>query len=180
MALTDPQKRELAQLMLVAREYLRPAEPGAIGAVGLSETKSAFAAGRLTAADWEQVTKGAHLASAAIRLACMDDVLSTTPAGRDLYRECRAYFRKRNAPIADDVRGRTPSEWFHVMLRDSIAHEEPHQPAATSTQARRYDARQRCIEAATFGAAYARLRQTEQELAGALAANGVVLPVVEG
>jgi hypothetical protein len=177
LRLADSQKRELAQLMLVAREYLCLADPELIGNVGLSETKSAFTRGRLSADDWSQVMKGAHLASAAIRLACIDDVLKDTPAGRPLYRECRAFFQKKGAPLADDPRGSTCSEWFHVMLRDSIGHREPQQ--ASGRQARRYEARQRCIESTSFGAAYARLRQTEQELAGTLAASGVILPAVE-
>lgn len=174
MALTEPQQRELAQLLLVARAYLHLADPEAIGDVGLSETKRAFVCGHLNAADWSQVMKGAHLASAAIRLACIDDVLEEAHAGRVLYGECRAFFgaQKRFQP-ADAPRGSTCSEWFHIMLRDSIGHREP-QPGEV-----RYEARQRCIEATTFGAAHARLRQTEHELADVLSANGVVLPVVE-
>ncbi len=161
--------------MLVAREYLRLADPRAIGDVGLSETKSAFTRGRLSAGDWSQVVKGAHLASAAIRLACIDDVLEQANTGRALYGECRAYFgsQKRFQPAADR-RGCTCSVSFHIMLRDSVGHREP-PPGEV-----RYEARQRCIEATPFSDAHARLRQTEQELAGVLSANGVVLPAVEG
>jgi hypothetical protein len=114
--------------------------------------------------------RAAHLASAAIRLASIDEVFDKANAGRGLYRECRGYFGRRT-PIAEDPRGSSCSEWFHVMLRDAIAHiESPEEGAAHD------EARQRCIETTTFGEAHARLEQTADELAEVLAEKGIVLP----
>jgi hypothetical protein len=61
------------------------------------------------------------------------------------------------------------------MLRDAVAHREPEEGASGGLAAR-YAARQRCIEATPFGRALGRLRQTAGELAGKLAAEGIVLP----
>jgi hypothetical protein len=177
MAPTDAQKRELAQLMLMAQEYLRRADPSGLRDVVMSDTTAAFLRGRLTAEDWSKVTKGADLASAAIRLASIEDVLRAVGQDRALYRDCRLYFAKCSK-AADDARGRTCSDWFHIMLRDSIAHNEPTgQPKTVQDQ--RYEARQQCIAELTFGEAHDRLRRTEADLMGVLTANGVTLPSVE-
>jgi len=176
-SLDASQDREAAQLMLVAQEYLRRGDPSGIREVVMSETTAAFLRGRLTAEDWSKVTKGADLASAAIRLASIEDVLRAAGQDRALYRACRMYFA-RSSTAADDVRGRTCSDWFHIMLRDSIAHNEPI-GQAKAVQDQRYEARQRCIAGLTFGQAHDRLRRTEADLMGVLAANGVRLPVVE-
>jgi hypothetical protein len=66
----------------------------------------------------------AHLSSAAIRLASIEEVLKDANVQNDSYRQCRDYFNGRDGD-ADDPRGSTPSEWLHVMLRDNAAHEEP-------------------------------------------------------
>jgi len=62
------QRREVVQLMLVAREYLALADPG--------ETAAGFTSGaRLSPATWSRALKAAHLASAAIRLASLTQAL---------------------------------------------------------------------------------------------------------
>ena len=178
MALTESQKREVWQLILVAREYLRLGDPEHASGVGMSANKNTFMRGPTSPVAWSEVMKGAHLASAAIRLASIDEVLKRAGRGRPLYRECRAYFQKDSSGD-DDPRGTSCSEWFHVMLRDSIAHNEPLEGVPGKHAHQRYEARQRCIEATLIGETYATLRQTEEDLAAVIASLGIVLPVVE-
>jgi len=177
MALTESQKREVWQLILVAREYLRLGDPEHASGVGMSANKNTFMRGPISPVAWSEVMKAAHLASAAIRLASIDEVLKRAGKGRPLYGECRAYFQKDSSGD-DDPRGTSCSEWLHVMLRDSIAHNEPLE-GVPGKHTQRYEARQRCIEATLVGEAYARLRQTEEDLVAVIASLGIVLPVVE-
>jgi len=92
--LSESQRRELAQLFLVAQVYLETASPeGEDCAMPLGATKDAFAPGtRLSPDDWSLAVRAAHLASAAIRLGSIDDVLRRANTGRELYGECRTYF----------------------------------------------------------------------------------------
>lgn len=71
MPLAESQRREVAQLMLVAREYLALADPGAADEpTPLGETAAGFTSGaRPSPTTWSRALKAAHLASAAIRLA---------------------------------------------------------------------------------------------------------------
>jgi hypothetical protein len=68
----------------VAQAYLTLADPeDEDGRIRLSESKDAFAPGaRVSLADWSRTMKGAHLASAAIRLASIDEVLDRANDGR--------------------------------------------------------------------------------------------------
>lgn len=170
MTLGESQQREINQFLLVARKYLELGDPGhEAGAVGLSATKDAFRSGAcVSVAEWALTMKAAHLASAAIRLTSIDEVLARANERRALYRECREYFGK-DLPIIDP-RGSSCSEWFHVMLRDAVAHNEP-----LGERAPRYKARQRCIETTTFGDAHSRLERAANELAELLAQKGIVL-----
>lgn len=177
MPLDLSQKREIIQLLLVAREYLRVADPPATTHdIKMGQTAKALAKATLTEPEWSQTMIGAHLASAAVRLTSIDEVLKTAKEARPLYTNCRKYFFK-NSCLADDLRGSTCSEWFHVMLRDAVAHNEP-RPGAPDKQKRRFEARQQCIATTTFGDAHLRLRQTEENLSAIVTAYGVVVPAV--
>ncbi len=170
----------VAQLMLVAREYLRLADPPEeFWGINMGKTANAFTEPTLSASRWAQVLLGAHLASAAVRLATIDEVLEETTTGtRHCYSDCRAYFR-RSSRRGTDTRGSTCSVWFHIMLRDAIGHGEPSGDAGEDPEQKtRYEDRQRCIERTTFGEAHARLQQTANELEAVLAAHGIILPVV--
>jgi hypothetical protein len=180
MALSPPKKREAAQLLLVAREYLElGSPPAALRDIRMSANANAFTKKLVTNSEWSQTMLGAHLTSAAVRLASIDAVLKKGGVGRATYIECLTYF-SRNRPTlpARDNRAQVCSEWFHVMLRDAIAHEEP-QPSDPDEAQSRYETRQNLIEETTFGAAYAQLRQTADELAVRLRAHRIVLPSVE-
>jgi hypothetical protein len=100
----------------VAQAYLPLADPeDEDGRIRLSESKDAFAPGaRVSLAEWSRTMKGAHLASAAIRLASIDEVLDRANDGRALYQECRKYFRT-GTTIADDPPGSSCPVWFHVI-----------------------------------------------------------------
>ena len=177
MPLDPSQKREITQLLLVAREYLHVADPPAASRdIKMGQTAKALAKATLTEPEWSQTMIGAHLASAAVRLTSIDEVLKTAKEARPLYTNCRKYFSK-NSCLADDPRGSTCSEWFHVMLRDAVAHNEP-RPGAPDKQKQRFKARQQCIEATTFGDAHLRLTQTEDDLSAIATAYGVIVPAV--
>lgn len=175
MPLNEPQQREVTQLMLVAQEYLRLGQPPLMSRdTRMGDVGKPLARGTLTATEWSQTMSGAHLASAAIRLASIDHVLEAAKEPRPLYLACRAYFRG-DAEL--DPRGQTCSEWFHVMFRDAVAHNEPSR-GASGKQHQRYEGRQRCVEATTYGEAHHRLKKTVDELLAVLEEHGVVLPSV--
>jgi hypothetical protein len=173
MPMDDEQKREVTQLMLVAREYLRLGNPPP----EYEDTRMGESADALTgaldppASAWERTLIGAHLGSAAIRLASTEAVLTKGGIARPVYTACLKYFSPRNPSPGVDARGETCSEWFHVMLRDAVCHQEP-----PEGEADRYAARQRCIEGATFAQAYERLQITMNDLLAVLRRLGITLP----
>src|SRR5215470_14998392 len=130
--------------MLIAEEYLKLASP-AQGEVTetLGMTKESFMPGAAVTENIRELTiVGAHLSSAAIRLASIEDVLRESGNAAPSYSECRAYYggaeRLGEKQLDDDPRGQGCSEWFHVMLRDNAAHKEPPRDHAdTRTQRRR-------------------------------------------
>jgi hypothetical protein len=126
--------------------------------------KDAFALGATLTRRTRQLTiLGAHLASAASRLASVEDVLDKACCNRTSYRECRQHFSSSKKALRSDSRGSTCSEWFHIMLRDGVGHHET--PEAPSEEhERRYRARQTCLESTTFREAYSKL----VEIAGGL------------
>ena len=146
MALIPDQKREIAQLMFVARHYLlHLASAAPQRSMPMGATKDKFKlAGALARSTRSDTIVNAYLASAAIRLASVDDVLCAAGLPRTAYQECRKYFA-RSANATRDARGSTCSEWFHIMLRDAIGHAEPDQ-SPTVEQKKRYRDRQNCIE----------------------------------
>jgi hypothetical protein len=88
--------------------------------------------------------RAAHLASEAIRLASIDQVLHKAHETRLVYHECRPYFGRGGKTLPADPRGSACEEWFHVMLRDAVAHNEPPDEDTPEWLAARYEARQRC------------------------------------
>jgi hypothetical protein len=176
--LGESQQRELAQLLLVAQVYLDLADPeGGEDEIPLGATKDAFVSGaRLSLDDWSRAQKAAHLASAAIRLASIDQVLDKAHEGRPVYQECRRYFGRGGKTLPADPRGSACEEWFHVMLRDAVAHNEPPDEDTPEWLAVRFEARQLSIEATPFDRALGCLRQTAKHLAGVMKGLGIVLP----
>jgi len=176
MGLNEFQRREVVQLILVAREYLLLAKPPKESeSLNLSHAIPAFTKATLSSSEWSQTMTGAHLASSAVRLASADELLEKTRTGsRHVYTECRAYFRKWSKS-PQNIRGSTCSEWFHIMLRDAIGHREG-DTTEDIEQTNRYDQRQRCIEQTSFLAAHARLQRTVDELVTVLVAVGIPLP----
>ena len=179
MPLGASEKREVIQLLLVALEYLRlGCPPTALEELTLSNAVSAFSKGMLDESEWAQTMHGAHLASAAVRLACADELLENTHTEpRHVYKECRAYFRRRSKALLPDTKGNTCSEWFHIMFRDSIGHRE-RDATSDAIQKSRYADRQDCIERTSFRSAHKRLQQTADELVRVLKAEGITLPSV--
>jgi hypothetical protein len=166
MPLSDEQRREIAQLMFVALHYLDRASDAEQYAIKMGTTADKFpATGDLDETTGRLTIIGADLASAATRLASVDDVLDAAGYGRDLYSPCRKYF-SRVAPGATDPRGSECSVWFHIMFRDAVGHAEPSESTELKVK-ERYLARQICLQETTFAAAYAQLRKTAGEL-GAL------------
>ncbi len=164
MPLPPEHQRQIAQFLFIAQHYLQLAEPAERETrETLGMTKDDFLPGvPLTERTRHLIAIGAHLSSAAIRLASIEDVLDDANVPNGSYRRCREYF-SGGGPAADDPRGSTPSEWLHVMLRDNAAHEEP--PAApTSTKERRRRARQDCLEAMTFAVAFVQVRTIANNL----------------
>jgi hypothetical protein len=164
MPLQPEHQRQIGQFMFIAEYYLRfaqPAERETTETLGM--TKDDFLPGvPLTANTCRLTPIGAHLSSAAIRLASIEEVLKDANVQNDSYRQCRDYFNGHGED-ADDPRGSTPSEWLHVMLRDNAAHEEP-PVAPTSKVGRRRRARQDCLEAMTFSVAFLQIQYIARAL----------------
>jgi hypothetical protein len=120
----------------------------------------------------------ADLSSAAIRLASIDDVLRTAGVSRGTYNACRAYF-KGGGKLSDAAGKLRFDEWFHVMLRDGAAHEEPPlTPKATDTKSMRRRTRQTYIEKTTFAEAYARIQKIANDLFTELRTRHNIVPPI--
>ena len=174
-------RREVAQLMLVALEYLRlSASPAEYADIEMGKTAGAFSNAMLDAAEWSQTMLAANLASAAIRLASADEIIEKDlGAARSVYSDCRNYFHrnsKKRSP--DDDRGRTCSAWFHVMLRDAIGHREVEETPDPELL-NRYKERQLCITRTTFGQAHSNLLKTANDLSGHITALGIAVPGIQ-
>jgi hypothetical protein len=174
-------KREIAQLMFVADEYLRLAAPSAGIHKRFSETVSDFASGHPVSKETQDLIKlGAHLASAAIRLASIDAVLKQAGVGRPVYLACLAYFNdksfKKERLQDADPRANTVSDWYHVMLRDNATHQEPPRSASEPVK-RRWGIRQKFVPETTPAQAHAQLTHIAGELLQQLKdTHGLVLP----
>jgi hypothetical protein len=179
MPLSPMQQREAAQLLLVAQEYLRlAAPPPEARAQVLGGTTDAWTRAALTDPEWRHTVRTAHLASAAVRLAALDELLEETQTGtRNAFSSCRAYFKVHSGtpgPLAA-----YGARWFHVLLRDAIGHPEPgaEQPDDPQ-QLARYRERQRHIETTTWDDAVAWLSATTRELSATLKAVAVPVPTL--
>ena len=176
MPLPVEHQRQIAQFMFIVEHYLTLAAPAQDeGTETFGMTKDDFMPGiPLTDRSRHLTRVSAHLSSAAIRLASIEDVMKDAGVGNPSYIACRKYFS--SADGGDDLRGATASEWLHVMLRDNAAHEEPPQsPVSVIGQRRR--ARQDCLEAMTFAEALTRIRQITNSLRGQLEeTHGMIFP----
>jgi hypothetical protein len=177
MSLRDEQKREIAQLMFVARLYLTLGTPEGIdSAITMGVAKDEFKlTGPLSESARRHTIIGAHLASAATRLVSVEDVLKEAGCPRPLFSACRDYFNKGRGTT--DPRGHTCSEWFHIMFRVAVGHGEPDQASTSEKKKTRYRGRQDCLEHTPFVVAYAKLREIEVDLAAFLQTHhGIVAP----
>ena len=180
MPLSPAQQREAAQLLLVAQQYLRlAAPPPDAREETLGATTEAWTRTVLTGPEWRHTVRTAHLASAAVRLTALDELLEETQTGpRNAVSSCRAYFKAHSGtpgPLA-----RHGAFWFHVLLRDAIGHPEPGATEpADPQQLARYQERQRDIAATTWTDAIARLTTTTDALTAILRAAGVRLPTMD-
>jgi len=179
MALSDPQRREAAQLLLVAGEYLKLAAPPPDASEDpLGAATEAWTRAALTDPEWRHTIRTAHLSSAAVRLTALDELLEETQTGpRNAVSSCRAYFKANSStpgPLA-----RHAAFWFHVLLRDAIGHPEPGAtPPADPQQLARYQERNHGIAATTWADAIARLTTTTDTLTAILMMAGVRLPTI--
>jgi len=150
MPLTDAHKRQLSQFALIADGYLRLASDSAQIFETFGMTKTAFLPSSSITEEVQKLAMlSAHLSSAAIRLASMEEVLKWAGFSRTTYDECRSYFGWHPSIRTADERGQSCSEWLHIMLRDNAAHEEPPITHPDLEQQRRRS-RQDCIERLTF------------------------------
>jgi len=169
-------QRQIAQFMFIVEYYLSLAAPAQLETTEtLGMTKDDFMPGiPLTDRGRELTRIGAHLSSAAIRLASIEDVMKDAGVASSSYLACRKYFS--SADGGEDSRGSTRSEWLHVMLLDNAAHEEPPQsPASVVGQRRR--ARQDCLESMSFARAFTQLREIADKLRARLEdTHGMMFP----
>jgi hypothetical protein len=103
VALTDQHRRQIAQFMLIVEVYLDLASPAIMEtSETLGMTRHRFIPGEsITSEDRTLAIIGAHVSSAAIRLASIQDVLDDAGVPNRSYRECRAYFSGKST--LDDV-----------------------------------------------------------------------------
>jgi hypothetical protein len=160
MLLSAKQQREIRQLMYVARHYLRCASPAKKESLWkLGDTAPDFRSGLPPSRKTRRLALlGAHLSSAAIRLATVEKVLYKAKAPTGAYKACEAYYY--------DLSGSqfpAPSDCLHIFLRDSIGHAEPPE-ISTSTHEPRWEERQKYIEALPFPDAYTFLEGIDRRL----------------
>jgi len=119
-------KRQIAQFIVVVAYYLDLALPARRETdVTFEMTKLHYVPGATATARTRELTIiSGNLSSAAIRLASIDDVLKIAGVSRKSYNECRSYF-KGGGTLSDSDGQQRFDAWFHVMLRDGAAHEEP-------------------------------------------------------
>ena len=160
MSLHPKQQREIRQLMYVARHYLRCASQAKRERLQtLGDTASDFRSGILPSQKTRRLALlGAHLSSAAVRLATVEKILYKAKVPTDAYKVVEAYFY--------DLSGSefpAPSECLHILLRDSIAHQEPPEGSGC-TKPQRWEERQRSIERLSFPDAYKFLEGIDRRL----------------
>lgn len=171
MTLTADHQRQIAQFMVIAKSYLQNATPAATISDTLGMTKAWYRPPAvLTVQMWNQTFVGAHLSSAAVRLAAVEDVLLKAGVQRAKYKECRWYFSAKNHDAVMGLSHSKCSEWLHVMLRDNAAHEEPDRNPNEYYE-KRWRERQDFIEALPFADAYRMVTHIADELAAHLIAQ---------
>jgi len=179
MALNPEQQREANQLLLVAREYLRIVNlPQDVRQSQLGVGADAFARPVIAEAEWEHTLHTAHLASAPVRLAALEELLEETKTGtRNVHSSCRAYFKK-DSYSTEKLSTQGP-RWLHVLLRDGIGHIEPWMNEGEDPQQQtRYRERLQYFGATTLEDMHERLSATASELSEILMTAGVSVPIV--
>ena len=163
MILDPKRKREIRQLMFVAERYLSLSEPARHQASRkLGDTAAHFESGATPSGEIQQLTfLAADLSSAGIRLATIDEILYRADSDRPGYKTCVRYFSWKDLPEGSALPN--DAEWLHVMLRDSIGHDEPPQGRTTSLATRRGE-RQDLIEGLSFARAYETLKSIAVKL----------------
>jgi hypothetical protein len=179
MSLNAAHERQIAQFLLIAEGYLELASSAATITETLGMTKARFWSPATVGGETRRLAMvGAHLSSAAIRLASIEDVLGKAGVPRRSYTECRDYFSGRSQLPATDNRAQNCSEWIHVMLRDNAAHEEPDE-SPTRLKEVRWRERQDCLVSLTFAATYAKVKEITLELVRQMKADyGIQVTVV--
>ena len=145
--------RQLFQLMCAAEAYLLRASKSIWGREDLPQwsTQFDYMPGYTPNDEAHQrLLLGADLASAAIRLWTIEEVLG----GRH-FKEIRSYFNGDDTPNRKDLRNEaTRDNWLHAMLRDNVCHAETHRPddpiAKWKLKKRRWQARRIALESLSF------------------------------
>jgi len=172
MTLSKNQRREIRQLMYTASYYLRSASPAKKERTcKLGETAFAFEQGAVPDRSVRHlVLLGAHLSTTAIRLATVEKVLNKAGIPTPAYKACKAYFYYRGKKAPRDSRFPICASSLHILLRDSIGHEEP--PETDSDErVKRWAERERQIRRLTFADAYNTLAQIDHTLRACLQAE---------
>jgi hypothetical protein len=117
---------------------------------------------------------GAHLSSTAIRLATVEKVLNRAGMATDAYKACKAYFYCRDGREPRKVTFPDYRKCLHVLLRDSIGHQEPDE-TDDREKAKRWRERQRRLKTLTFIDAYRTLKRIDGSLREYLAEKRVRL-----
>lgn len=157
MPLGIEEKRQITQFLLIAEHYLNLAKDSVDLHQTMGECKSSFLdPNRISSADLDLAILGAHLSSAAIRLASIEDVLADAGEGDPSFLSCRSYFNGSTSMNNNDHRASSCSEWLHVMLRDNAGHAEPPTASQRLRDMRRCE-RQRFILTLSLSEANSRL-----------------------
>jgi hypothetical protein len=180
MPIGPDERRQIAQFLVIADYYLELAAPAAAMLQTMGDSKRRFMdPTRITPEDRALAIIGAHLSSAAIRLASIEDVLDDAGVGDASYRECRGYFSGAARLANNDPRASTCSDWLHVMMRDNAGHAEPPTTSSNLRDVRRCE-RQDFLFGLSLSDAYARLCLIASAIRTRLAKNqGIVVTIVK-
>lgn len=169
MPLGTDEKRQIAQFLIIAEHYLELGAAAQQLSQTMGDSKARFMdPSRITSADCSLAITGAHLSSAAIRLASIEDVLDDAGVGDPSFVSCRAYFSGATSIANNDPRASTCSEWLHVLMRDNAGHAEPPTHSSRLRDIRRCE-RQSFLLGLTLANAYAKLREIATSIRDRLA-----------
>jgi hypothetical protein len=179
MPLGTEHKRQIAQFLIIAEHYLELGAAAQQVPQTMGDSKARFVdPTRITSEDCRLAITGAHLSSAAIRLASIEDVLADAREGDPSFLSCRAYFNGSTSIGNNDPRASSCSEWLHVLMRDNAGHAEPPTTFSQLRDIRRCE-RQSFLLGLTLGAAHAKLQEIAASIRDRLArVHGVSITVV--